>query len=321
MGISLFLLYLHFIVVVVKSEYGYTFDVEYLGFVNNTSEEIFLDNGESYGPIEIGFDMNFFGTLYPSFWVQSNGFLSFIENEISAGGNCGNAVNESVMVMLTQLKPNKADPLQLQTYQNCPIHKNQLCTIAQFSHYHYPSGVSAGTWEIILYYDGDIILNYLDAGGLGGGLLAVTGLRSWEETVLYKCGESIDESGPSVVFINPLPGSLLYILLITYNLPIGNVKFSISSTSLSGNNTVIITGNNFGRFSSLLTVYLGEFECTNATITQPFTELTCIVQPYATGIGLVQLIYKNTTWVSNVTYGYSRKNIIFSQNLTNKKRL
>jgi hypothetical protein len=210
------LVFLVFMLGNVKCDFGYQLEVKQLPFVNCTADKVFLDNDESYVPMDIGFDFNFFGNLYSIFYLNSNGFISFVQVNTDIFGDCyaNKFPNESIMIMLSDLNPAGIDPIQVQTYDSCYVHKNQTCTVIEFSSFHYfdligGRGELAGTWEIFLFYDGDILLNYLDTGA-GDGIQATSAIKGSQETVKYKCNQFLttpEEEPPSVLFTHPNPGT------------------------------------------------------------------------------------------------------------------
>ena len=67
----------------------------------------------------------------------------------------------------------------------------------------------------------------------------------------------------------------------------------------------MVVGDNFGTQTSLLRIFLGEYECTNITILVSGMKLKCKLPSFGTGTRKVQILYKDVLWTSNITFTFS----------------
>jgi hypothetical protein len=159
-------------------DFGYTYkDSNELGgpqfdFVDISASgtPVSLDDDDHDGPFAIGFDFPFYGSDQTEFYLSSNGFLSFGSGSSDLNNNCPMPGTDPpynlIALMWDDLDPgNTDDPAYYETFTACPCGIGK-CLIVQYDGYHhYPGGdFVAGTWEGILFANGNILIQFEDAG-------------------------------------------------------------------------------------------------------------------------------------------------------------
>jgi uncharacterized repeat protein (TIGR01451 family) len=126
------------------------------------------------GPFAIGFDFPFYGSYQTQFYISSNGFLSFGSGSSDLGNDCPlpstNTPHNIIALMWDDLDPgDTGDLVYYETFTTCP-YGTGACLVVQYDGYHhYPGGGSiAGTWEGILFDNGNILVQFEDAGSETG---------------------------------------------------------------------------------------------------------------------------------------------------------
>ena len=133
-----------------------------------------LGDDDFQGPFPIGFDFNFYGSVWSEYFISSNGFLSFGSGSNILSNQCPlpnvTSPNNIIALMWDDLDPgDTSDLVYYQSFTTCPVGVGQ-CLVVQYENFHhYPGGGPiAGTFEAILYEDGSILLQYEDAGAETG---------------------------------------------------------------------------------------------------------------------------------------------------------
>jgi len=162
--------------------------------ISATGTPVFLGDDRSVGPVDIGFSFNFYDTQWTDLYINSNGFLSFgarapgaYENECIPNAS---PPNDIVALVWDDLNPGiTGDPVYYESFATCPVGSGD-CMIVQYEDYHHwgGQGFEAGTFEAILYDDGDILVQFLDAGEEPGSV-STTGIEDGSGTrgVNYAC--------------------------------------------------------------------------------------------------------------------------------------
>ena len=111
---------------------------------------------EYVGPFSIGFDFNFYGTIYKSFYVQSNGLISFNAGPISYQNEQIPAADESnniIAWMWTYMYPTNLSKIYYQQFSSC--------TVIQFVDYDIGFGGVVNA-EVKINKSGKIVIQYKD---------------------------------------------------------------------------------------------------------------------------------------------------------------
>lgn len=171
-----------------------------------------LDDTNSTGPYPIGFDLPFYSATKNQIYVSANGLISFDSGIGSDTNSCpvgSSTYNNFVSAYWDDLNPDAIDKAYIMNYSVCPWGSSgQGCTIVEFDnwhHYSYSSGVIAGTFEIILFEDGNILIQWLDSGA-ENGLSSSTGIKgtSSADSTTYVCNTASTVSDNlSVCFVRP----------------------------------------------------------------------------------------------------------------------
>jgi hypothetical protein len=130
------------------------------------------------GPFPIGFDFPFYDWAWHELYVSSNGFLSFGDGSASLRNACfpdAAAPNDIIALMWDDLElyDELGSAIYYQYFPSCPL-GNGECFVVEYSSMGYygwdeeddeeePS--PAGTFEVILYPDGQIVIQFQDVGG------------------------------------------------------------------------------------------------------------------------------------------------------------
>ncbi len=162
--------------------------------ISATGTPVFLGDNDYAGPFGVGFTFDFYGTKWTDTYINSNGLLSFGAGWSGAHTNdCipnTNSPNNIIALMWDDLDPGDTnDPAYYESFASCPIGSGACLVVQYENYYHYPGGGSiAGTFEAILYDDGTILLQFLDAGAEEGSG-STTGIEDGTGTsgVNYAC--------------------------------------------------------------------------------------------------------------------------------------
>jgi len=132
-----------------------------------------LDDDDFAGPLSIGFDFPFYGAsagdpnLYDEVFINSNGFLSFgagstdLSNDVLPNLQ---TPNDIIALMWDDLVGGTA---YYYTFDACP-YANNTCLVVQYEGFTHIGGEAAGTWQAILFRNGNILMQFADAGEYEG---------------------------------------------------------------------------------------------------------------------------------------------------------
>ncbi|MGC8873981.1 MAG: M28 family peptidase [Chloroflexia bacterium] len=138
---------------------------------------------DSYaGPFPIGFPFPFYGVNRNSFYVSSNGFLTFDFGSSDYTNDCplpnGNSPNNLVALMWDDLYPNYASGgVYYRTFASCPVGSGK-CLVVEYDNWAHcctPTNI-AGTFEVVLFENGSVLVQVLD-GGSEEGAGSTTGIE------------------------------------------------------------------------------------------------------------------------------------------------
>lgn len=190
--------------------------------ISGTGTSVALTDDDTDGPFPIGFNFGFYGSSFADFWISSNGWISFVSPSSSDLSNdcpmpTNGTPNDLVALMWDDLDPGDTGDLvyyQGFTAGSCPYGGYAgACTVVQYDDFcHYPGGATcdtAGTFEAILFDNGEIVLQYEDAGvELGSG--STTGIQNGDSTIglTYGCDGTYLANGRAVRFFLPPQGDL-----------------------------------------------------------------------------------------------------------------
>ncbi len=194
------------------------------GFVDIsvTGSSMALGNLDSAGPLPLGFPMSFYGVDYENVWMNADGWLFFGH----AGPGSANSINDCELpsvagvnnmvaavwdnLSATEFSPNgdafrQSFPAGLCPYDDYP----GACFVAEWLGFFHQGEPSADdlTFEIILFDNGDILVQILDAGNeFGAG--STTGIESENglQGLSYRCNAplSITDQLAVLFFLDPL---------------------------------------------------------------------------------------------------------------------
>ncbi len=155
--------------------------------ISATGTSVALDDDDSDGPFPIGFTFNFYGVDQTEFYIHSNGFLSFGSGSTSWENQCAlpdtTTPNNIIPLMWDDLDPgDTADLVYYETFDSCPVGYG-ACLVVQYENFHhYPGGGAiAGTFEGIIFENGNVLIQFEDAGD-NEGSGSTTGLENFDGT-------------------------------------------------------------------------------------------------------------------------------------------
>lgn len=201
------------------SAFGYTFtdnsepdgpDFRFID-ISSTGTPVALSDDSGAGPYVLGFEFPFFGEIKTQFYISSNGFVAFDPSRLYDYVNdcpivSANLPDDIVAVYWDDLNPAYyGDLVYYETRDPCPYNGTGKCLVVQYENYHLFVGGIAGTFEAVLFDNGDILLQFEDAG-TSMGADSTTGIENSTHTdgLTYACnsGGSIRD-GLAVLFTYP----------------------------------------------------------------------------------------------------------------------
>jgi len=142
-----------------------------------TGTGVNLADDEVKGPFPIGFSFPFYGQTFTEFSISSNGFMFFGSGDTFHNNHCPlpneNSPENIIALLWDDLDPSQATgpAVIYESFTSCP-NGSGACLVVEWNNYcHYPHGPTChkiGTFEAILYEDGTIIMQFLDAGDEAG---------------------------------------------------------------------------------------------------------------------------------------------------------
>jgi hypothetical protein len=164
--------------------------------ISATGTSVALSDDNYGGPFPIGFTFDFYGTPWTDFYVSSNGFMSFGAGSSTLTNQCPlpstTTPNNVISLLWDDLDPgDTGDLVYYQTFSACP-YAGGACLVVQYDDFcHYPGGATctpAGTWEAILFDNGNVLIQFMDVGGEAGSS-STTGIENGDGTIglTYAC--------------------------------------------------------------------------------------------------------------------------------------
>jgi hypothetical protein len=162
--------------------YGQNIPYHWVDITNGT--RILTYDGEYFSsPQSVGFSFPFYGQSYTTFYINANGFITFSPPDAQidyAVPQCplpDSAAPNNLIALLwgdLGIRDQRAPvDIYYKTFGTCPVGPPEAgaCLIVEYLNAHFEiTREKAGTFEAILYQNGDIVLQYSDVGptlGLG----------------------------------------------------------------------------------------------------------------------------------------------------------
>ncbi len=130
---------------------------------------------DDFAQIPIGFGFRFYGedalhpNVYNEVYVGSNGYLSFGSGSVDLSpDDMPNPAlpNNLIAAMWSDLKPGT---VYYETFDNCPYSTLpsalDACLVVQYDGFTWPDGSDAGTWQVILFRSGNILMQFANVNG------------------------------------------------------------------------------------------------------------------------------------------------------------
>jgi len=168
-----------------------------------------LGDDDFAGPLPIGFDFPFYGAsavapnVYDQVFVNSNGFLSFVAGSTDLSNDVLPNVqtpNNIIALMWDDLVGGTA---YYYTFDTCP-YASGACMVVQYVGFTHVGGEAAGTWQAILFRNGNILVQFADAGTYAGAG-STTGIENEFGTdgITYAANAAVLENALAVCFAYP----------------------------------------------------------------------------------------------------------------------
>ena len=222
--------------------------------ITGTGTSVALGDDAYAGPFAIGFSFPFYGSAFSDLYVSSNGWISFDAPTSSYLTNqCplpnSSLPNNTIALHWDDLDPgDTGDLVYYQSFASCPVGSGQCLVVLYDDFCHYPGGAtcaSAGTFEAILYDDGAVRVQFLDAGAeLGSG--STTGIEGGnavaDHGLTYACDTAASladnlcvqfqaVAAPILDVSKQAPGAVLMGEPITYTIHAQNVGSSDAASA------------------------------------------------------------------------------------------
>lgn len=140
----------------------------------------FVGEDSYLGPFPIGFDFPFYNQTYGNIYINANGFLTFepkapeLDVSMYAVNQCplpnADKPNNIIAMLWGDLEPKdeRGPYLYYRSFPSCPVGSGR-CLVVSFIDWRFAlSHDAAGTFQAILYQNGDIVLQYMTVGGSVG---------------------------------------------------------------------------------------------------------------------------------------------------------
>jgi len=201
--------------------YGYTWDdgvaFDWVDISTPSRAVTFLGDDELSADLPIGFSFDFYGQMKTTLKVSSNGFLQLgIGTSTDLSNDCPlpntNSDGDIIGVHWDDLDPGDSNaPVYYETFAagTAPYGGYagacMVITFENFDHWPGSTGGTAGTFQAILFDNGNILIQFLDPG-VEAGSSATTGIENADETdgLTYACDTADYISAQlAVMFYNP----------------------------------------------------------------------------------------------------------------------
>ncbi len=148
--------------------YGQTIPFAWIEIASSGVKLKVLTDDIFYSGISIGFPFPFYGSLKNTVNISANGYVSF-EDESPFLEQCPLPDEDHIALMRADLKPNNPESaLYYKTFSPCPG-SNVNCMVIEYQDWYFLSdSQKAGTFQTILYQNGDIVIQFQDVGPKGG---------------------------------------------------------------------------------------------------------------------------------------------------------
>ncbi len=245
-----------------------------------------LTDDNFMGPFPIGFSFPYYGATQTQFYASSNGYITFGAGSSSLSNQCplpSSTTPDNLIAMVwDDLNFGTSGNAYYQHFAACPFGSGE-CTVVEYAnlaHYGGAAG-SAGTWEIILFADGTVVIQAQDSGTEMGSS-STTGIEGANfaggHGLTYACdtASSVADNlcielglqaginlGPDTLGGPACPGSATSYDMSLFNNSGAGATFDLSysvtsgNASLTGPATVTVANGATGTFTVELTANAG----------------------------------------------------------------
>jgi len=152
--------------------------------ISTSGTSVSLSDDSYGGPFAIGYDFALYGNTQTEFYVGSNGFLSLGSGSSDLSNDCPlpntEAPNNLIAMIWDDLNPGAGGSIYRQSFGVCPYGVG-ACQIVMFDDVPHYGGETAGVFEAILFENGNILIQFQDAGAEEGSG-STTGIENGDGT-------------------------------------------------------------------------------------------------------------------------------------------
>jgi hypothetical protein len=154
--------------------------------ISATGQDLGLSDDSDIFPVDLPFTFNFYGVDYTQIAVGSNGVAYFVDQYLGLGNAClpsdgGYGIWDFIAGQWDDLNPSSNGAV----YYEAVNYKGQNVAVVEWYQVPLYGGSNNMTWEIVLFPNGSVLLQYLTMNGeTGSG--ATVGLQGyWEDPTYY----------------------------------------------------------------------------------------------------------------------------------------
>ena len=148
--------------------YGQTIPFTWIEIASSGVKLSVLTDDTFYSGIPIGFSFPFYGSQKNTINISANGYVSF-EGESPFIEQCPLPNESHIALMRADLRPNNPESaLFYKTFAPCPGSAINCLVIQYQDWYFLDNDQRAGTFQAVLYQNGDIIIQFKEVGPKGG---------------------------------------------------------------------------------------------------------------------------------------------------------
>jgi hypothetical protein len=149
--------------------YGQTVPFNWIEIASSGVKLSVLNDDTFYSGIPIGFSFPFYGSQKNTINISANGYVSF-ENESPFIEQCPLPNESHIAIMRADLRPNNPESaLFYKTFTSCPAGSAVNCLVIEYQDWYFlDTDQLAGTFQAVLYQNGDIVIQFKEVGPKGG---------------------------------------------------------------------------------------------------------------------------------------------------------
>lgn len=156
--------------------YGQSVALNWIDISSGGTPLTFVEEDSYLGPFNIGFNFPFYNQAFTNFYINANGFITFeakdpaLDPSMYAINQCplpdADKPNNVIAMLWGDLEPRdvRGPYIFYRSYSACPVGSGRCLVVSFIDWRFHLSHEAAGTFQAILYENGDIRLQYLNVG-------------------------------------------------------------------------------------------------------------------------------------------------------------